>query len=24
VDLSATTDFELLQAGGHSLMPERP
>jgi len=24
VDLSATTDFELLQAGGHSWMPERP
>ena len=24
VDLSATTDIELLQAGGHSWMPERP
>src|SRR5918993_793113 len=24
VDLSATTDIELLQAGGHSLMPQRP
>jgi hypothetical protein len=24
VDLSATTDIELLQAGGHSWMPEQP
>jgi hypothetical protein len=24
VDLSASTDIELLQAGGHSWMPEHP